>query len=591
MTITLRPYQQDAVDAAWVRFATDQSTLFAMATGCGKTAAACGMGARLVEEYGRPIRTLLLCDQRHLTKQAVKHVAKHWQHVLGTPGVVMGKLDEYKRDFVACTVQSLVSNGRMARLLSKPVDFVILDECHHAVAPTWQQCIEEIKDANPDVKILGLTATPRRTDDVGLEKVFDSVACRLSIAKAIEIGALCPFEALGFRLEQADLDALRQNEDGEFIDQEEVDRILEAANAEEIVIEKWEEYAAGRPTLVFTSTVAQAYRLAAKFHAAGHKFYAIEGNTPQEERDRLVKAYRAGDIDGIVNVRVFAEGFDAPWTECIAFLAPTGSDLVYVQKVGRGLRLYPGKVKALILDFVPAGERDFRMAGDLLEGKPKAQRKAESKAADVGVLFGLGINSKGEGIDADPDQVRMMVLDYLTNGARDLPWTLYKDDGLATCAISFSRTLAVILKGDGDTPPEVAARLDKADGVRANGEWQPNYDPVYKALLRQDHGSFKVLEVRAIKEEGRRTRYVVTPLGRSEDWETARDIAERHADKWEDKRVARRRKQWRGKPMSDKQIPLLKKLHIYSPDLDRGQASQLIDHTFTRQRLQRYGYL
>jgi len=238
---------------------------------------------------------------------------------------------------------------------------------------------------------------------------------------------------------------------------------------------------------------------------------------------------------------------------------PTKSDLVYVQMVGRGLRIYPGKTDCLILDFVPADARDLRMAGDLL-GKPHKQKKAEEKARKSGVVLeSFGVLSDGSGIDADPDQVQLAVLDYLSS--HRLAWTF--DGRVASAAVGEKLILAVRL-------PD-AERVAKADALRAAGRWDPRWDRAYRQL--------RSFEVYVVEERDARL------LGLGDSWEDASALAEQWADERADGVLSQRRNGWRSAPASDKQRNLLVRWGLWREGMSRGAAAQAITHHLALQGL------
>ena len=164
------------------------------------------------------------------------------------------------------------------------------------------------------------------------------------------------------------------------------------------------------------------------------------------------------------------------------------------QMAGRVLRTWPGKNAALIFDFVPHDARDMRLSGDLLEGKPREQRKKEQKAAEEGAILDVfGIDREGRGIDGDPDEVIMRVLDYFS--ASHLAWTT--DGMIATTSVSADYTLAILLPEEGfRTDPAVKAHLDEIDQVREDSLYaQAGRDRIYLSHVQRDRDTFRLFAV------------------------------------------------------------------------------------------------
>jgi hypothetical protein len=273
----------------------------------------------------------------------------------------------------------------------------------------------------------------------------------------------------------------------------------------------------------------------------------------------------------LVNCFVFVEGFDAPETSCVLMVKPTKSDLVYVQCVGRGLRLAGGKTDCLVLDFVPLdAPRNMILMGDLL-GKPRKQRDAERKAVDKGLVIDIfGITSEGNGIDGDPDAVVMRVLDYLGGDERmrKLAWTI--DGEFATCSMDRGNSLAIVMPRK--------ERVAKADALRARGRWFPEWDERYEQI--SCYHLYAVLDNR-----------FVSHIRSGASWDDVADEAERYAAQYANDWFAKRNRKWRkGKP-SDKQRDLCMRLGIWKEGMTGGEAGQAITHRLSLNALERNGHI
>lgn len=307
MAISLRPYQVDARNAIIGEWDSGNlSTLAVLATGSGKSEVALGT---LAEELcsGRVSRILAIAHREELIYQPRDRIIAHWQDQLPIPGIVMGKEDECDHQFVVATVQSLSEKRLKRALIYGDFSHIWADECHHSLSPSWFQLIKTLRSVNPSLRLLGTTATPKRTDKRGLKQVFDSVAYRLSIKDAIQMGALCPFVAMAVEL-PIDFEHVKKTKDG--WDDEEVGRLLSLSNSEEIITQTWKKHASDRQTIGFTASVSQATSLMYAFRGIGVETETINDNTPKDRRADILRAYKRGDIQTLTNFSILTEGYD-----------------------------------------------------------------------------------------------------------------------------------------------------------------------------------------------------------------------------------------------------------------------------------------
>lgn len=570
----LREYQIEARDATIAAWNSGiKNTLIAMSTGLGKTETFLAVLA--AERKTTPnFRALILAHREELISQPAERVAKHWSHELPLPGIVMASQNDSRAEIVVASVQTLAGRrldadgaihmGRLKDLLRNGrFTHLVIDEAHHATAPTYRRVTRFLRLVNPDLRHLGVTATPKRSDEDGLRRVYQSVAFRMGLRDAIErVKSLVPFVGMGFTL-PVSLRGVRTVA-GDYAEGE-LNKLLSADNVEQVIIEKWKEHAvlpdgSYRPTMAFCAGVQQAERLALAFRHAGINAGFASGETPRAERQRILSAFKTGKIQLLTNCALWTEGMDAPSISCVIMARPTKSDLVYIQAVGRGLRLHPSKDYCLIMDFAPMDGRDLVMSGDLL-GVPKEQRKAEQKAEEDGIILDVfGLRRKERGIDADPDDVQVAVLDYFARRTL-LQWT--HDGRIATAGIADKVSLAVVF------PQE--ERVAKADELRQAGQWSDRFQEIYEAI-----SAYQVFSVNGQSIE---------LLALENDWSDALQVGEDFADEHMDKTLARKSSQWRNNPPSDKQRAFAQTLGCYKPGMTRGQVGQAITHTLTKRAL------
>ncbi len=376
---TLRPYQAEACDAIMRDWDAHRSTLLVLATGCGKTFTA----SEVIRRRKGAGRVLWIAHREELITQGKEAIEAH-------TGLTCGIEKAEQRasvhgffgvdEVVVASVQTL-QGRRLERFGRDHFGTLIVDEAHHATARSYRAILEHFEGA----KVLGLTATPDRGDAVGLGNVFESVAYRYEIRRAIREGYLCPIAQK--LVECADLDLSDVRTVAGDLNQGELERAMTIDAVLHQVAGPLVREAGDRPTIVFTVSVAQAHALVDVL--AGYtqaRVRAIDGTTVPELRRRYLAEFAAGETQFMINCGVLTEGFDAPRTACIAVARPTKSRALYTQMIGRGTRLFEGKQDCLVLDFVGnSGRHKLVTPLDVLAGKPlpeDVQRAAEEMVAD-----------------------------------------------------------------------------------------------------------------------------------------------------------------------------------------------------------------
>lgn len=238
---------------------------------------------------------------------------------------------------VVATVQSLTEKRLqefMARFGTR-IGLFVIDEAHHAAAPTYRAIVTAIRWRRDDAMIMGFTATPRRADKVGLGDIFQKIVYSMDTAESVEQGYLVPVHAYTVHT-QTSLDTVNTRA-GDFV----VGELAEAVdNAERNrqIIDAYEEIVPGRKALVFAASVAHARNLRDAFVKRGIKALFASGETPADERAKVVSDFRKGKAQVLVNCGLYLEGFDVPSIETIVNARPTKSQTLYTQITGRGLR-------------------------------------------------------------------------------------------------------------------------------------------------------------------------------------------------------------------------------------------------------------
>lgn len=412
MSFALRAYQQQAVEAVqrdW-RGGTP-SVLVTMATGLGKTAVLLELLRRELDEHPTR-RALILAHRKELIDQPLERARQYFpEWAAGRCGAVMADRDECDRQLTVATVQTLASPARLERLLAYgPMDYLVTDECHHATARTYRRVVDALREANPRLWHLGVTATPLRADGEGLRAVYQKEAYHMGIREGVQSAWLVPPRWLaiqtGISLAGVEVRA------GDYVGKQLAD-VFETANCFDLVVESHQRYAAERQAIAFVESVEGAYRLAEAFREAGITAEAADGTTHKAEREEILRRFRQGKTSVLCNVGLYTEGLDVPQISCVHQVRPTQSDGLYLQCIGRALRPVPGKEDALILDYAPLEARNVVMLGDVL-GVPARKEAYISETAERGeVAAGFTFDGEIKWLRGDPAEIVSRQLDYL----------------------------------------------------------------------------------------------------------------------------------------------------------------------------------
>jgi ATP-dependent helicase IRC3 len=234
------------------------------------------------------------------------------------------------------------------RILKYPKDYfksIVIDEAHHAAAPTYRRILDYF---NPSL-LLGVTATPQRSDNTRLTDVFDEIVYYKTIQDLIEDGYLCSL--VGYRIKtETDISGVATNE-GDYVASQ-LEDAIDTPERNAHIVAAYHSLVPESKAIVFCAGVKHANNLASSFSATQVSTEVILGDTSAQDREHILARFKSGQTRVLVNVGVLTEGFDEPSIQSIILARPTRSTLLYTQIVGRGTRLYEGKPHCTILDFV-----------------------------------------------------------------------------------------------------------------------------------------------------------------------------------------------------------------------------------------------
>ncbi len=391
-----RGYQLEAEETVFQELELGcQSQIIEMATGLGKTFVGCLIAKRM-KEYNPIPRVLWVTHTEELIeqsaraliyeflgKEAVDYVLDEGDYLnvmSSVPdafssdmhksihenfGIVKAELMKITAPYVVASIQTL--HRRLEQFTPNYFDLIVIDECHYAGAATWKKTIDYFKPS----LLLGLTATPQRTDGVSMTDIFDKIVFSRDIVFGIQNKHLCEIDAYTIKT-SVSLDTVKTR-GGDFATGE-LENLINTEERNEYIYQKWKLYAEARPTLIFAVDVQHAQDLTKVFRKHGVLCDFVVGDkelTP--ERKAVMSAFTSGDLHVLVNVNIATTGFDYPNLGCLLMARPTKSRTLYMQMLGRGTRLKNDKVDftdCIVLDIVDNTSRHKLInAASLEDGK------------------------------------------------------------------------------------------------------------------------------------------------------------------------------------------------------------------------------
>ena len=350
--ITLRDYQQLAKVDIFDKWNLFDNILYQMPTGTGKT--------RLFTSIIRDIniwglrhninfRILIIAHRSELIEQSSRSLDKYRiKH-----GVLAGTMKD-KRDLTqaiqVASIQTITHPANQCLIEDLKFDFIIIDEAHHAVASSYQKLWEFC----PDAKKLGVTATPWRMNNSGFAQIFDAYIPSMSIKEFIQKGWLATYQYYSIPISSEllkSIDSIREFDiEGDYKNS----ALAEVCDTLKIRAQLYDSYAKnalGKKGIIYSISREHSEHICSQYQSHGVSIENIDSKTPAKVREAVINAFKNGEIDIIVNVDIFSEGFDCPDIEFIQLARPTKSLVKYIQQVGRGLRKN-GDKRCIILDNV-----------------------------------------------------------------------------------------------------------------------------------------------------------------------------------------------------------------------------------------------
>lgn len=364
--ITPRDYQHDFIKNIRSELTKTPAVLGVLPTGGGKTVCFTYITQLAMQKSSK---IWIIAHRKELINQASKTLSKFGVN----HGIISPKFTpNYHENVQVASIQTLANR----HYKYEDPDIIIIDEAHHSIAGQWRKIIDQY----PNSKIIGVTATPERSDGIGLGDIYDSIVIGPQIYDLIEMGYLVP--PIVYRPPMvAELNDVKHHK-SDYV-REDLARVMNKPTITGDAITHYKKHAYGLPTIVFVANVQHAKDVAKQFRDAGFAFYAIDGTMDDDERDRLINGLGGPDVTGLVSCDLISEGTDIPAVGCLVLLRPTQSVGLFLQQIGRGLRTIEGKTNCIILDHVgntlrhgmPTQHRNWSLDGRKKRGSKSVQEE------------------------------------------------------------------------------------------------------------------------------------------------------------------------------------------------------------------------
>ena len=399
--IKLFDYQEDMKERIEKALRLHRSVMAQMPTGTGKTYLLTAVIDSFVSNNPKE-KVWIVAHRRELVSQIDETVRKFHSYSVPNTSSLLSSVK-------AMSIQWLM---RHYDEIEEEPGMIVIDEAHHALAKTYKEMWERF----PNAKFLGLTATPCRLNGKGFTDLFDVLVQSWSVPEFISKGRLATYDFVSIKSDGVThllIDSLqKRGADGDYQNKE-MDMLLNKKPSIERLYRSLEEFGKDRKGIVYAININHAQKITKLYQEHGVKAIAIDSKTPATERQQDIEAFKKGDIQVLVNVDIFSEGFDCPDVEFVQLARPTLSLAKYLQMVGRGLRVAKGKKNCVIIDNVGL-YRVFGLPSQvwnwnaMFEGKLKVGKKKETPKEREFFLM----NEVQDDIQIHPDSEMMMVMSH-----------------------------------------------------------------------------------------------------------------------------------------------------------------------------------
>ena len=345
----LRPYQKQMKNEVYSLWDKMDNLMIQMPTGTGKTIVFTSVVRdiqRWCKVHSPESKILIVAHRKELITQAsgkLKDIAH---------GIIMSGVKQELHHMVqVASIQTFMSCRNYDTMRHYSFDFIIIDEAHHCIASGYQKLWEMY----PHSKKLGVTATPWRMNHCGFRSLFSEIVLSKPIEWFVNEHYLSNYDYISIRRNSETQKAVnsidRYGVDGDYLEAE-LSNVFDCDHIRAELYKSYKKFAEGKKGIIYAIDRRHAANIQDLYASHGVSIRMIDGTTPADERQSIIDDFKAGIVSVIVNVNIFSEGFDCPDIEFIQLARPTRSLTMYLQQVGRGLRISEGKEKSLILDNV-----------------------------------------------------------------------------------------------------------------------------------------------------------------------------------------------------------------------------------------------
>ena len=402
--IKLFDYQEDMKTRIEKALCLHRSVMAQMPTGTGKTYLLTAVIDSFVKD-NLNTKVWIVAHRRELVSQIEETVKKFYSY----------SASEHQSLLMSIKTMSIQWLMRHYDEIKEKPGMIVIDEAHHALAKTYKEMWERF----PKAKFLGLTATPCRLNGKGFTDLFDVLVQSWDIPEFISKGRLATYDFVSIKSDgvtQRLIDSLqKRGADGDYQNKE-MDMLLNKRPSIERLYQSFMDFAKDRKGIVYAINISHAKKITELYQEHGVKAVSIDSKTPAAERQTDIEAFKKGDIQVLVNVDIFSEGFDCPDVEFVQLARPTLSLAKYLQMVGRGLRVAKGKKNCVIIDNVGL-YRVFGLPSQIwnwnamFEGR--MGRKDLQEAVGMNIANTAAVNSeKVAPVKPEVDTEMMMVISH-----------------------------------------------------------------------------------------------------------------------------------------------------------------------------------
>ncbi|QIW09209.1 DUF3427 domain-containing protein [Francisella sp. LA112445] len=334
--------QSEALDSlAALRNDNKDKALIISATGTGKTFLSAFDVAKV-----KPKRCLFIVHRTNIAIKAKETFAKVIKDK--TLGLYTGDKKD-STEYLFATIQTLKNPKVLESFSEREFDYIVIDEVHHAEAKSYKKVLDYFRPKF----LLGMTATPERTDEADIFKLFDyNIAYEIRLHQALEEDLLCPFHYFAIEDFYVESEKSLAKDFSKLINDDRVEHIITKMNI-------YKFSGSFRSALMFVSNVNEAKQLAIKLTEKGISAKALTSEDSEKSRSDVISQLESNQLEVIVTVDIFNEGIDIPCVNQVILLRPTQSAIVYIQQLGRGLRKYKDKHFVVVLDFIANYDNNF----------------------------------------------------------------------------------------------------------------------------------------------------------------------------------------------------------------------------------------